>query len=191
MTYVHNKALTLGQHSGPTLHPYLWKLPWALYGLQMNKSHCTQCAKNKPYESLKTGMIGGPSIIFCQYTEAGKSQIRNHQCQDTKTCASIVGLDVNSPCLYCSGQGMPCGWSNTSRLNALRVWRSYAITVMKGELFGFLQVDIHIPNYLKERFSEFCSLFIMDTIPEEAICRCMKSTRKGLGERQFGELESF
>ena len=28
--------------------------------------------------------------------------------------------------------------------------------VMRGELFGFLQVDIHVPDYSKERFSEFC-----------------------------------
>ena len=34
---------------------------------------CTQCVKNKPYELLKTGMVGGPSIIFCQYAEVGVS----------------------------------------------------------------------------------------------------------------------
>ena len=27
-------------------------------------NNCTQCAKNKPYELLKTFMIGGPSIVF-------------------------------------------------------------------------------------------------------------------------------
>ena len=28
---------------------------------------CMQCVNNKPYELLKTGMVGGPSIIFCPY----------------------------------------------------------------------------------------------------------------------------
>ena len=37
--------------------------------------------------------------------------------------------------------------------------------VMKGAIFGFLQVDIHFPDDSKERFSEFCLfLFIVDTI---------------------------
>ena len=58
---------------------------------------CMQCAKNKPYKLLKTGMVGGPSIIFCQYHESGKSQIRN----DAKPCAKVVGFNVNSLYLYC------------------------------------------------------------------------------------------
>ena len=45
---------------------------------------------------------------------------------------------------------------------------------MKGELFRFLQVDIHIPNELIDKFSEFCLLFIVDTIAEELIPRHMK-----------------
>ena len=59
------------------------------------KIDCTQCMKNKPYESLKTGMVGGPSIVFSRYAEAGKSQIRSHKYQNSKTCASIIGFDVN------------------------------------------------------------------------------------------------
>ena len=46
--------------------------------------------------------------------------------------------------------------------------------VMKCELFRFLQVDIHVPNELIDKFSKFCLLFIMDTIPEELIPRHMK-----------------
>ena len=65
------------------------------------------CTKKKPYKLLKTGMVGGPCIIFCQYTEPGKSQIHNHQYHDAKTCASIVGFDVNSFYLYCSVQEIP------------------------------------------------------------------------------------
>ena len=40
--------------------------------------NCKICTKNEAYEMLKTGMIGGPSIVFCRYAEAGVSKIRSH-----------------------------------------------------------------------------------------------------------------
>ena len=67
------------------------------------------CTKNEAYEMLTTGMIGGPSIVFCRYAEAGVSQIRSHIEEDAKTCRAVQGLDANSLYLYCSGQEMPCG----------------------------------------------------------------------------------
>ena len=54
---------------------------------------------------------------------------------------------------------------------------------MKGALFGSLQVNIHVPNDLKERFSKFCPLFIMDTIPKEAIPRHMKEYQERTGQK--------
>ena len=68
------------------------------------RNDCMQCAKNKPYELLKTGMVGGPSIVFCLYHESGKSRI----CNNAKVCARIVGFNTNSLLLHCSGQEMPC-----------------------------------------------------------------------------------
>ena len=73
------------------------------------KINCTQCNKNKPYELLKTGMVGGPSIVFCWYAEARKSQTRYHKYQNFKICAIVIEFDVNSLYLYCSGKEMPCG----------------------------------------------------------------------------------
>ena len=64
----------------------------------------TQCAKNKPYELLKTGMVGGPSIVFCQFTEVEVSEIRSHKYHDAKTCGNVIGFDASSLYLYCSGQ---------------------------------------------------------------------------------------
>ena len=67
---------------------------------------------------LTTGMIGGPSIVFCRHAEAGVSKIRSHIYSDSgaganqadaKTCRSVQGLDANSLYLFCSGQEMPCG----------------------------------------------------------------------------------
>ena len=53
--------------------------------------------------------------------------------------------------------------------------------VMKGTLFGFLQVDIHVSDDLKERFSEFCPSFIMYTVLEETIPRHMKEYEERTG----------
>ena len=41
--------------------------------------------------------------------------------------------------------------------------------VMKGMLFGFPQVDIHVPDELIDKFSKFCPLFVVDSIPGELI----------------------
>ena len=64
------------------------------------RNDCTQCTQNKPYELLKTGMVGSASIVFCQYQESGKSRIHNYT--NSKICSKIVGFDVNSLYLYCS-----------------------------------------------------------------------------------------
>ena len=45
---------------------------------------CKICTKNEAYEMLTTGMIGGPSIVFCRYAEAGVSQIRSHRYSDSE-----------------------------------------------------------------------------------------------------------
>ena len=81
---------------------------------QESRDNCKICTKNEAYEMLKTGMIGGPSIVFCRYAEAGVSKIRSHiyrgsDSEKAKTCRSVHGLDSNSLYLFCSGQEMPCG----------------------------------------------------------------------------------
>ena len=63
--------------------------------------------KSKPYELLKTGMVSGPSIVFCYYHESGKSLIHSHQYTDANICSKVVSFDANSVYIYCSGQEMP------------------------------------------------------------------------------------
>ena len=46
--------------------------------------------------------------------------------------------------------------------------------VMNRGLFGFLHADIHILDELIDKFSEFCPLFIVDSIPHELIPSHMK-----------------
>ena len=78
---------------------------------EIRDGNCKICTKNEAYEMLKTGMIGGPSIVFSRYAEAGVSKIRSHiySGADAKICRSVQGLDANSLYLFCSGQEMPCG----------------------------------------------------------------------------------
>ena len=105
---------------------------------KLGRSDCTECAKNKPYELLKTGMVGGPSIIFCRYVEVGVSQIRSHKYADAEVCKSIDGWDANSLYLHCSGQEMPCGKESYVEVSNPRIIKDLCNKVMMGELFGFL-----------------------------------------------------
>ena len=52
---------------------------------------------------------------------------------------------------------------------------------MKDELFGFLQVDIHIPDELLEKFSEFSPLFVTEEVPEDQIPQHMKDYQERTG----------
>ena len=55
-------------------------------------------------------MVGGPSIIFHQYHEAGKTKLRHHLYGEVaKTCQSVVGYDANALYLWCLMQEMPTG----------------------------------------------------------------------------------
>ena len=97
---------------------------------------------------LTTGMIGGPSIVFCRHAEAGVSKIRSHIYSeaDAKTCRSVLGLDANSLYLFCSGQEMPCGKEKVFKCNTeAKPEQSSAEqdeiiqNVLNDKLFGFLK----------------------------------------------------
>ena len=121
---------------------------------------------------LKTGMIGGPSIVFCRYAEAGVSKIRSHiYSEKAKTCRSVQGLDANSLYLFCSGQEMPCGKEKVFKCNPERSESEAEIIlkVQNDELFGFFEVDLEVPDQLRDKFSEFCPLFVISEVPEERI----------------------
>ena len=150
MTYVLNKALKM---KGPNLYtpgqPCILSCGNCLrlcMRVQMNKSQLYAMCEKQAYELLKTGMVGGPSVIFCWYAEAGRSRIRT----SVKTCTSVVAFNVNSLYLYCSGQRMPCGKEQYVKVECPKDPEELCNKVMKGELFWFLQVDIHVPDYLRK-----------------------------------------
>ena len=87
MTYVLNKALKIKKKSDPDLFApgdpckCKCKNDCQKKGCEKCKEirdNCEICTKNEAYEMLTTGMIGGPSIVFCRHAEAGVSKIRSH-----------------------------------------------------------------------------------------------------------------
>ena len=63
-----------------------------------------RCPKNRTYELLRTGMVGGPAIVFCRYHKRRKTRIRAHiYGRNGKKRKTILGYDANALYLYCSG----------------------------------------------------------------------------------------
>ena len=153
------------------------------------RDNCKICTKNEAYEMLKTGMIGGPSIVFCRYAEAGVSKIRSHiyrgsDSEKAKTCQSVHGLDSNSLYLFCSGQEMPCGKEKVFKCNP-EEQDEIIQNVLNDKLFGFFEVDIEVPEQKRKRFSEFCPLFVISEVPEEQIPRHMKDNKINTGRKMI------
>ena len=145
---------------------------------------CKICTKNEAYEMLTTGMIGGPSIVFCRYAEAGVSQIRSHIYEDAKTCRAVLGLDANSLYLFCSGQEMPCGKEKVFQANPEEKDKIIQ-NVLNDKLFGFFQVDIEVPEQLLDKFSEFSPLFILSEVREDQILQHMQDYKINTGRKKI------
>ena len=147
------------------------------------RKDCKICTKNEAYEMLTTGMIGGPSIVFCRYAEAGVSQIRSHIYEDAKTCRAVLGLDANQLYLFCSGQEMPCGKENVFQNPEEK--DKLIQNVLNDKLFGFFQVDIEVPEQLLDKFSEFSPLFILSEVPEDQIPQHMQDYKINTGRKKI------
>ena len=195
MTYVLNKALKIKKKSDPDLFApgdpckCKCKVDCQKKGCEKCKEirdNCEICTKNEAYEMLTTGMIGGPSIVFCRHAEAGVSKIRSHIYReaDAKTCRSVLGLDSNSLYLFCSGQEMPCGKEKVSKCNPGEK-NEIIQNVLNDKLFGFFEVDIEVPEQKRKRFSEFCPLFVISEVSEEQIPQHMKDYKINTGRKMI------
>ena len=150
------------------------------------RDNCKICTKNEAYEMLTTGMIGGPSIVFCRHAEAGVSKIRSHIYReaDAKTCRSVQGLDANSLYLFCSGQEMPCGKEKVFHCDPEEK-DELIQNVLNDKLFGFFEVDIEVPGQKRKLFSEFCPLFVISEVPEDQIPQHMKDYKINTGRKMI------
>ena len=194
-TYVLNKALKIKKKSDPDLFApgdpckCKCKVDCQKKGCEKCKEirdNCKICTKNEAYEMLTTGMIGGPSIVFCRHAEAGVSKIRSHIYSeaDAKTCRSVLGLDSNSLYLFCSGQEMPCGKEKVFKCNPAEQ-DEIIQNVLNDELFGFFEVDIEVPEQKRKRFSKFCPLFVISEVSEEQIPQHMKDYKVNTGRKMI------
>jgi hypothetical protein len=98
----------------------------------------------------------------------------------------VVGYDENSLYLYCSGQDMPCGkeqYIEVEEPTNPEFIEKICKNILDDKLFGFCQVDIQVPKHLKEKFSEFSPLFVVDTIPEELVPEHMKKYQEDTGRK--------
>ena len=196
MTYVLNKALKRKKYSEPDLFApgEPCKCECSSDDCQKKgcekckeiRDNCEICTKNEAYEMLTTGMIGGPSIVFCRHAEAGVSKIRSHiyREEDSKTCRSVQGLDANSLYLFCSGQEMPCGKEKVFHCDPAEK-NEIIQNVLNDKLFGFFEVDIEVPEQKRKRFSEFCPLFVISEVPEDQIPQHMKDYKINTGRKMI------
>ena len=200
MTYVLNKALKIKKKSDPDLfapgEPCKCKCKndCKKKGCEKCKEirdNCKICTKNEAYEMLTTGMIGGPSIVFCRYAEAGVSKIRSHiYSEKAKICRAVLGLEANSLYLFCSGQEMPCGKEKVFKCN-LGEKDKIILKVLNDELFGFFEVDLEVPDQLRDKFSEFYPLFVISEVPEERIPQHMKDYKINTGRKMIKNNKKF
>ena len=195
MTYVLNKALKIKKKSDPDLFApgdpckCKCKNDCQKKGCEKCKEirdNCEICTKNEAYEMLTTGMIGGPSIVFCRHAEAGVSKIRSHiyREEDAKICRSVQGLDANSLYLFCSGQEMPCGKEKVFKCNPGEK-NEIIQNVLNDKRFGFFEVDIEVPEQKRKLFSEFCPLFVISEVSEEQIPQHMKDYKINTGRKMI------
>ena len=102
----------------------------------------------------------------------------------------LIGYDANALYLYCSSNEMPCGKDmldvNKNLFDQKQIAK-FSKDVLKGKVFGFVQVDIEVPNELYDQFSEMSPLFVVQEIPDHDIPEEMKPIRKKLAENSEGD----
>lgn len=70
------------------------------------------------YDTVFSNIVGGPSIVFCRYHEAGKTIIREAEGMG-KICKKIHGVDANGLYLWAICQEMPTGYPKRWKIDEL------------------------------------------------------------------------
>ena len=72
---------------------------------------------------------------------------------------------------------MPCGKDTlvvNKKLFDQKQIAKFSKDVLKGKVFGFVQVDIEVPNVVYDKLSEMAPLFVVQEIPDRDIPEEMK-----------------
>lgn len=115
------------------------------------------------YGMLKGGVVGGPSLVFTSYHEAGLTRIRSHQSDNPKFCLRILYLSTME-------KDMRCGKGSIKHFNAPAAAAPiFTKKVQDKQWFGYVEVDIEIPRHLWEKFEEMLLFFINREVPTEVV----------------------
>ena len=127
------------------------------------------------YDMLKGAVVGGPSLVFTRYHEAGVTRIRSHSIDNPKPCRRILGYDANALYLSTMSKAMPRGKGEVVHYtDAEASAPAFTERVREGTWFGYAEVDIEIPRRLWGKFEEMPSFFINKEVPTEAVPQHMK-----------------
>lgn len=127
--------------------------------------HLLRPGEEEFYHMLRDNVVGGPSIIFCHNHEKGKTRIRS---DDGKICGGILGFDANALYLWATMQLMPTGEHTTYQEGHFTPEEMTGM-IKRNEFFGVVEVDIHTPDHLKEKFSELAPIFKKAVIDHRAL----------------------
>ena len=163
--------------------------------------------RKEAYDLLKGAVVGGPSLVFTRYHEAGKTRIRSHQYPDSKLCENIQGYDANALYLSTMLNYMPCGkekvvhYTAYSRehqtnnpdqanyLDGVDGWQlaqeaaDFTHRLKEKSWFGYAEVDIEIPEHLHQKFEEMCPFFHKKAVPANVVPEHMKEYLKATGRK--------
>ena len=161
--------------------------------------------RKEAYEMLKGAVVGGPSLVFTRYHEAGKTRIRSHQYPDSKLCENIQGYDANALYLSTMLNYMPCGEEKVVHYTAysrehqtnnpdhltehVDDWQiaqeaaDFRQRLKEKSWFGYAEVDIEIPEHLHQKFEEMCPFFHKKAVPAKAVPEHMKKYLKATGRK--------
>ena len=104
------------------------------------------------YDTLRTGLIGGPAIVFNRYHEKDITKIK-----DNKIAKKILGYDANSLYLDSLSKQMPTNGYENVMINQSIDY--YIKEILEDRIYGFIQCDIHVPDELKSKFDQFPPIF--------------------------------
>ena len=140
------------------------------------------------YKTFRKAIVGGPSIVFRRYHEVNKTKIRNGE----KLCKKVIGFDANALYLKCISQEMPSGPAIRNGPEDSLNPKTISKNILNGSLFGFVEVDIKVPDNLKEKFAEMPPIFKNETIEFKDIGEHMQNfyTSNNIKYNKSGKLIS-
>ena len=123
------------------------------------------------YRTIRSNIVGGPSIIFHRHHKAGETIIRegDNSISDKKLCQKIVGYDSNALYLWALGRDLPTGafvrraastgfkTERQSRYHSMYEWLNWKASTEGIEIKHKLNspTEIRVGPYLVDGFCSF------------------------------------